>query len=181
MRLALGDEIISEALAYDADSGKLLWRERPLSHFKSPGAWRAWNTKYARRAAFTAVNSAGYPHGAISGKWLLAHRVAWFLHTGNWPECEIDHINGNPLDYRMSNIRQATSSENKFNRKPSGGKSRYIGVSQSKSGKWIAYLGGRKNAEYLGRFSCETAAAIARDLAVMRAGGGFARLNAGRT
>lgn len=45
-----------------------------------------------------------------------AHRVVWFLHHGAWPFPEIDHINRDPSDNRIENLRCATRSDNMRNR-----------------------------------------------------------------
>jgi hypothetical protein len=39
---------------------------------------------------------------------MRAHRVAWFLHHGRWPEYQIDHINGNRNDNRIVNLRECS-------------------------------------------------------------------------
>lgn len=43
------------------------------------------------------------------------HRLAWFYVTGSWPADEIDHINGDKLDNRFANLREATRSQNRHN------------------------------------------------------------------
>lgn len=50
------------------------------------------------------------------GKNYLAHRLAWLHHYGEWPQYEIDHINGNVADNRLANLRDVphrTNCENK--------------------------------------------------------------------
>lgn len=62
---------------------------------------------------------------ALRGNWRIsirkhqyaAHRLAWLYITGEWPKDEIDHIDGNPLNNRFANLREANSGENKQNRR----------------------------------------------------------------
>ena len=53
----------------------------------------------------------------INYKTYAAHRLAWLYMTGQWPENEIDHIDGNATNNCFSNLREATSAENKQNRR----------------------------------------------------------------
>lgn len=47
---------------------------------------------------------------------ILAHRIAWCLTFGKWPDQLIDHINGVKTDNRLCNLREANRSQNAFNR-----------------------------------------------------------------
>lgn len=83
---------LREALAYDQESGEIRWRIRVGQ----------------RALAGSIAGTPGvHPYGRIMfrGKVYLAHRVAWFLHYGEWPEQEIDHIDGNRGNNRICNLR----------------------------------------------------------------------------
>lgn len=91
----------------------------------------------------------------------------------------IDHENGNGLDCRRSNIREATHSQNMRNRRKSHNSgSRFKGVTERpKDGTWEAMIRGEGPVLYLGRFPTEEAAARAYDSAAHHFHGAFARLN----
>ena len=67
---------------------------------------------------------------------------------------EVDHINGNSLDNRKSNLRICTHKENVRNQKLSAANtSGYRGVSWNKaSKKWEAYIKVNQKRIYLGKF-----------------------------
>lgn len=96
----------------------------------------------------------------------------------------VDHINGNGLDNRRTNLRLATHRQNCRNRRGAErtSTSSYLGVSWHKKGKkWVAFICERKDGRgvstYLGLFSNEEDAARAYDAAARIRFGRFASLN----
>lgn len=65
-------------------------------------------TRDDRRNSAGSFDKDGYLILKIKGNQFKAHRVAWFLHYGVFPEMEIDHINRNRSDNRICNLRDAT-------------------------------------------------------------------------
>lgn len=66
---------------------------------------------------FYSAGSGGYLRGRCKSEVLYAHRVAWLLHHGRWPEGQIDHVNRDRTDNRISNLRDVTHAENMGNKK----------------------------------------------------------------
>lgn len=66
-----------------------------------------------------AVNSVGYLlfDARVDGNRhdIKLHQLVWVLVYGRFPK-QIDHINGNPKDNRVENLREVTRSENDMNR-----------------------------------------------------------------
>lgn len=60
----------------------------------------------------------GYIRTTMNGKKVSLHRYIWLLHTGDWPKQEIDHINRDPLDNRVENLRDVSRSQNNKNQAP---------------------------------------------------------------
>jgi hypothetical protein len=133
---------------YDEETGQLFWKVR--------GRGRQLNRPAGN------YNDQGYRIVMIEYKNYRASRIIWLLKTGYWPKNEIDHIDRNRKNNRFENLRDVTRSENAFNGSPHyDSKSRLKGVSQARSGRWIARRGGKN----LGTFDNEYEAAKAYDLA----------------
>jgi hypothetical protein len=98
------------------------------------------------------------------------------LITG-WPL--VDHVSGDGLYNRRSNLRPATVAQNSQNRRPyPGGSSRFKGVCwNSKSGKWQAGIKINRRSCHLGLFVSEEDAARAYDKAAREVFGEYAYLN----
>jgi hypothetical protein len=120
---------------YCPDTGAFTWK----AHAAMP---QSWNTRWTGRPAFNCREGKGYLQGTIDRKHFMAHRIAWLWFHGKWPHAQIDHINGDRTDNKISNLREVTNQENALN------SSRHIdntsgetGVSfDHKSGRWHAYL-----------------------------------------
>jgi hypothetical protein len=99
-------------------------------------------------------NHDGYLRVKVLGKHYAAHRLAWFLHYGEFPSMEIDHINRNRADNRIVNLRVVTTSENAMNagmRKSNT--TGFIGVVLHKqTGKYQAQIKANGVPHYLGLF-----------------------------
>lgn len=163
---------LRRVLRYDPDTGKLFWRVRSVDLFSSTEdsrgpAWAcaAWNAKNAGREAFTA-NSHGYRAGAIFGRRESAHRVAWAIAHGRWPNC-IDHINGNAADNRLVNLRDAGRAGNqrnlKLNARNSSGSPGVVWDEGRM--RWRAEIGDSGKTVHLGRFASKQDAIAARQVA----------------
>lgn len=105
--------------------------------------------------------------------YVLMHRVILSVPSG----LDVDHINGDPLDDRRSNLRICTHAENMKNR---AGIRRYTlkGVTRRTGHKsFYAEIIANGIKIHLGAFPTEEAAARAYDQAAVEYHGKFARLN----
>lgn len=167
----LSQEYLKECFSYDPDSGILTWRVRPLEHFKNSHRMNNWNSRYSGKKAGWASG-----HGCLSvrinRKRYGAHRIIWKLETGSWPAAEIDHINGNPSDNRMSNLREVTRQENLRNASlRCDNSSGVTGVHwYAASRKWMAQIRVDRKNIHLGYFAYKPNAIAARKAAEIKYG-----------
>jgi hypothetical protein len=117
-------EFIKEMLDYNPDTGVFRWRISTNRRIKigSIAGAKNWNS---------------YLIIPLKGKRYRAHRLAWMYSYGTWPVYDIDHINGNPSDNRLSNLRDVTTAHNIQNQtKPhKRNKCGLLGVSWHTAGK----------------------------------------------
>ena len=114
-------------------------------------------------------NKFGYIRIEINKKNYLLHRIIYKYHnedfdlTDTSKNNQIDHININPLDNRIENLRVATHSQNQRNRnKLKNCSSKYKGVYWNKQrNKWEARIRIDGKKKYLGLFDNEQEAAEA--------------------
>jgi hypothetical protein len=157
-------ERVKELLDYNPVEGVLRWKVRT-----------ARCVRIGEIAGQGHRGEKGYNIG-INGKRYKTSRICFLHYYGFLPET-VDHINRNPHDNRIINLRAATNAENCRNRKPYGS-SKYLGVSWFKqSGKWKAQIKHDGEVIYLGLFEKDYEAAVAYNIAAMELNGEFANLN----
>lgn len=101
--------------SYDPATGVLSWKERARHLFQTDGAWKTANKVWAGRA-IASTDKDGYLVARIRGKHLYAHRIIWEMHYGPLARgMEVDHRDGRKTNNVLSNLRQATRSQNKWN------------------------------------------------------------------
>ena len=135
---------IKDHLWYDVVSGNLHWLTKSRGR-KCGGV--AGSIKHDGNMKYVKIN--------FCGKTYLAHRLAWFLYYGELPEMDIDHIDRNGTNNRITNLRLATNSQNQQNREDIDGV--YF-----QCGKWVARISDRGSRIHIGRYETRPEATQAR-------------------
>lgn len=157
LRIPPSQKVLKELLRYNKKTGDLFWKKRTIDWFadlENP-TWqmRRWNSRYAGKKASCKL-SVGGKGITIFHVGYLVHRIVWTIHYGTPPDKFIDHINGNPLDNRIKNLRNVTRAINNRNTKLNKkNKSGYPGVCFNKNnGKWSVYASSNGKQIKLGHF-----------------------------
>jgi frataxin-like iron-binding protein CyaY len=168
---------VRQILSYDPATGVLTRRyRRPREGFERTD--KTFNSRFAGKPT-GALTPDGRLLVGIGNRRYLAHRLAWLIYYGEWPIEEIDHIDMNPLNNRILNLRIADHSENKFNRgKQINNSSGYKGVHFNRDKNlWQANLCHRGKKMHLGYFRSIGEACAAYEIAAERWHGEFARIS----
>lgn len=140
-----------------------------------------------RKVTVQSRSMAGQVAGGVTGEGRVlvsvdyrrykAHRLVWLWHHGTMPP-EIDHIDGNPSNNRIENLRAVTHAQNMKNSKmPVTNTTGYKGVRYHKgNAKWTAQISINNRSKYLGSFESPEDAAEAYRSAAREHYGEFARI-----
>lgn len=145
---------LKELLHYDPETGIFTWL-----------VTRGGGASSGRKAG--AINRrTGYFRIGLDGKDYLSHRLAWLYSYGSWPTDQLDHIDRDRSNNRISNLRPSNGAGNSNNRGlRSDNTSGFRGVRAVKNKKhvrWASYGCVDGKDKYLGRFSTpEEAASVA--------------------
>ena len=139
-------------IRYNPVTGELFWKARPRSDFKSDRSMKTFRARFEGKPCGTCKRQ-DYIRVKVDGRMYLAHRLAWLIHYGEWPD-EVDHINGDRKDNRILNLRNAGRQENCKNQPLfAHNKSGVSGVRfLSREKRWIAQIGVKGKTHTLGYY-----------------------------
>ena len=143
---------LKNALSYSPETGEFRWKINRV--------------KKRIGSVAGAISGGGYRYIRCSGKSFSAHRLAWLFVNGEWPSAEIDHVDGNKDNNRLSNLRVATRSQNECN-KP------HRGYYKTRRGTFHASIKLNGERHYLGEFWSAREARAAYEMAANRLHGEF--------
>jgi hypothetical protein len=137
--MELNKKLLHELFEYR--DGKIYWKVYKAKNRIKPGG----------KAGY--FNSRGYGQIAIDGKKYGIHRIIFMMFNGCMPN-EIDHIDGNPSNNLIENLREATHQQNQYNlkinkRNTSGIKGVYFDKQRN---QWVVRFNIEKKSKYFGRF-----------------------------
>lgn len=159
----LTQERLKEVLHYDPDTGAM--------------TARIDRVKVRAGSVLGSPNSKGYLMTGIDYVVYGCHHLAWLYTHGEMPS-EIDHINLNPADNRLINLRPCTHSQNMANRAVLKTSTTGLkGVTKTRGGKWGAEISMSRVRHWLGTFDTPEQAAAAYDKAARELHGEFAYTN----
>lgn len=135
-------EGLKSSLSYDPITGLFVWARS--------------NRRVKAGSLAGTKRKDGYVLLHVCGHSLLAHRVAWLLTYGAWPKADIDHIDGDPSNNKLSNLRDVPRLLNMHNQRDahSNSSSGVLGVSFiEKSAKWSARISMHRKTKHIGCFN----------------------------
>lgn len=150
-RVITREEILA-LLAVDLKCGRLFWR--------GPNKYCAQIHAGKEAGGISGTIASGfYWTIRINGKLYRRSALIFCIVNGRFPKILADHINGNSLDDKPSNLREATHMQNMWNRKRRRQQILPMGVRMiPKSGRYQARIVCNKTMHHLGAFDTPEAA-----------------------
>ena len=136
-------EYLKAIMRYDKKTGNLFWTNVSKYHSEKNGC---------RVGSRQATRNKVYLTTKVDGKNYKVHRLVFFYFYGFFPE-SIDHIDGNSLNNRIENLREATNYQNTQNHtRVKNGSGLPCGVRKAVSGRYQARITANKKVYHLGIF-----------------------------
>lgn len=129
---------VRELLDYNPDNGELTWRLQTSRRVK------------VGDVAGSAHNQ-GYITVGIDGVRWLTHHVVWVWWYGEMPDGDVDHINRDRSDNRISNLRCVSRSDNLLNARHKNATG-FTGVMQVPNGRFRAAFHVKRKCTYIGTY-----------------------------
>jgi len=147
-------ERLRQLLDYNSETGIFVWKKARRNKAQK-GIIAGW------------LSQKGYWKITVDGIDYPAHRLAWKFFYGHEPENQIDHIDKNKQNNKISNLRIATNQQNCMNIPiKKNNSSGFTGVYfNKKQQKWIARIGLNGTKINLGSFETIENAALAYEIA----------------
>lgn len=139
-------EYLRTRLCVDVNAGKVKWIDATKHHVPLNGT----------EAGCSRISHSGkfYWHIKIDGTPIKRANIIFLFAYGRWPEPMVDHINGDSLDDRISNLREVTATQNAWNHKGRKKKTGLpMGVRELPSGRFQARIACNHKKIQIGTFS----------------------------
>ena len=147
-------EQILKRLRFDKETGQFFWIKPSKYHLDLIGKVAGCIGRSNPNKKYWVIK--------LNGKAYKRARLVYLITHGKWPEPCVDHINGNSLDDRPENLRQASIMENAWNHKKRARRIQLpIGVRNLASGKFQARIGYCGKQIHLGAFQSPNEASAA--------------------
>jgi len=113
------EEIIKSWFHYDPETDEIFWVEWVSSDWYKV---KRYHNKFLKEKAGKLVEFYTHPNGYLrvragGHRGVYAHHITWVLTHGKMPENHIDHIDGNPRNNRIENLRDVPAKINYRNRR----------------------------------------------------------------
>ena len=156
---------LQHLFTYDPDTGVFRWR---VKHSRNVVVGREAGTAKPDGYGFIRFNKRRY----------YSHRLAWMYVYGEDPgELQIDHIDGDPRNNRINNLRLANDAQNRWNSRRHSDRNNDLpkGVSRTPKGRFVAFKCRGGKSRYIGTFDTPAEASDAYMRAAVDKYGEFAR------